>query len=152
MRKQRGNSRPSGHIPRGTPKYLNRPGGPTVKKNTLKFDGDYDFDKANTEFEELRNQLIKIKIGKGFFFLLWVLSSLFWHKSNLDFYNCIGSDSGAKVNGESDKKDDSGNETGAGENEQEEESLPEPCYDKSKSFFDTISCEAVEKSQGFVYF
>ena len=56
---------------------------------------------------------------------------------------------GNKVNGESEKKDDSGNETGAGENEQEEDSsIPEPCYDKSKSFFDTISCEAVERSKG----
>lgn len=30
------------------------------KKNTLKFDNDYDFDKANTEFEELRSQLSKV--------------------------------------------------------------------------------------------
>lgn len=34
------------------------------KKTTLKFEGDYDFDKANTEFEELRSQLSKVKIGK----------------------------------------------------------------------------------------
>ncbi|KAK6632636.1 hypothetical protein RUM43_013404 [Polyplax serrata] len=121
-RNQRGNLRQSGGRSRGPPKHFNRPGGPTTKK-TLKFDGDYDFDKANTEFEELRNQLVKVKIGNG-------------------------SDAGGKVNGESDKKDDSGNETGAGENEQEEESIPEPCYDKSKSFFDTISCEAVERSKG----
>lgn len=56
------------------------------------------------------------------------------------------------MNGESEKKDDSGNETGAGENEQEEESVPEPCYDKSKSFFDMISCEAIERSKGLVFF
>lgn len=34
------------------------------KKTTLKFEGDYDFDKANTEFEELRSQLSKVKISK----------------------------------------------------------------------------------------
>lgn len=45
------------------------------------------------------------------------------------------------ANGEVDKKDDSGNETGAGEQEQEEEEVP-VCYDKAKSFFDNISCEA----------
>lgn len=45
--------------------------------------------------------------------------------------------------GEVDKKDDSGNETGAGEAELEEDSFPG--YDKNKSFFDNISCEAVER-------
>lgn len=58
--------RQSGSRSRGPPKHFNRPGGPTAKKTTtLKFDGDYDFDKANTEFEELRNQLVKVKIGNG---------------------------------------------------------------------------------------
>ena len=48
---------------------------------------------------------------------------------------------------DNEKKDDSGNETGAGEGEPEEE--PEIVhYDKSKSFFDNISCEAVERSKG----
>lgn len=50
---------------RGPPKQFNRVGAPMVKKSTLKFDGDYDFDKANTEFEELRSQLLKVKIGSG---------------------------------------------------------------------------------------
>lgn len=47
---------------------------------------------------------------------------------------------------EIDKKDDSGNETGAGETEHEEEH--EVYYDKTKSFFDKISCEAVERAKG----
>lgn len=34
-------------------------------KNTLKFDNDYDFEQANTEFEELRSQLAKAKISDG---------------------------------------------------------------------------------------
>jgi len=50
---------------------------------------------------------------------------------------------------ENEKKDDSGNETGAGEGEQEEE--PQIFYDKTKSFFDNISCEAVERSKGWVF-
>jgi protein LSM14 len=50
---------------------------------------------------------------------------------------------------ENEKKDDSGNETGAGDNEPEEE--PDVVhYDKAKSFFDNISCEAVERSKGLV--
>jgi len=46
-----------------------------------------------------------------------------------------------QVNGEVDKKDDSGNETGAGEHEVEEDYVTVG-YDKTKSFFDNISCEA----------
>lgn len=42
------------------------------------------------------------------------------------------------------KKDDSGNETGVGDTEPEDDKF----YDKTKSFFDNISCEAVERSKG----
>lgn len=49
-----------------------------------------------------------------------------------------------KINGEAaDKKDDSGNETGAGDHEPEEEEITVG-YDKTKSFFDNISCEAAQ--------
>jgi len=48
-----------------------------------------------------------------------------------------------QLNGETDKKDDSGNETGAGEHEPEEDDVA-VCYDKTKSFFDNISCEAAQ--------
>lgn len=50
-------------------------------------------------------------------------------------------------NGEAEKKDDSGNETGAGEQEPEEDDVA-ICYDKTKSFFDSISCEAVQDRKG----
>lgn len=53
-----------------------------------------------------------------------------------------------EVNGDAEKKDDSGNETGAGEGEGEVEEDLEVYYNKSKSFFDNISCEAVERSKG----
>lgn len=53
------------------------------------------------------------------------------------------------MNDDNEKKDDSGNETGAGEGEQEEEQ--QIFYDKTKSFFDNISCEAVERSKGWVF-
>lgn len=106
---------------RGRPRGRGRGGFIPRNKNTLKFDNDYDFEQANTEFEELRNQLAKTKISEG----------------------------DVKVEGtvEVDKKDDSGNETGAGEPEVEEDSSFTG-YDKTKSFFDNISCEAVERSKG----
>jgi len=93
------------------------------QKKTLKFEGDYDFEQANTQFEELRSKLAKAK---------------------LDADQAV-----TKVNGEasSEKKDDSGNETGVEITEPEEE-IDASFYDKAKSFFDNISCEAVERSKG----
>lgn len=32
-------------------------------KNLLKFENDYDFEQANSKFEELRSQLSKLKVG-----------------------------------------------------------------------------------------
>lgn len=99
------------------------------RASTLNFQGEYDFEQANAEFKELENKLAKTKLD--------------------------------------DKRDDSGNETTVGEGDQEEEvqnqvAPVEPsvepkstdansigtCYDKTKSFFDTISCEALERNKG----
>lgn len=91
-----------------------------TQKNTIKFEQDYDFEQANNKFEEMRSKLAKLKVGE------------------VD----PKTTSTEQVNGESDtKKDDSGNETGAGEHEQEDEDVTVG-YDKTKSFFDNISCEA----------
>lgn len=49
------------------------------------------------------------------------------------------------MNGETEKRDDSGNETAV---EQPEAENSESAYDKNRSFFDNISCEAVERSKG----
>lgn len=38
-------------------------GGAQGQKKTLKFEGDYDFEQANTQFEELRSKLAKAKLG-----------------------------------------------------------------------------------------
>lgn len=35
----------------------------TNPKHTIKFDSDYDFEQANTKFEELTKQLSKLKVG-----------------------------------------------------------------------------------------
>nr|CAD7410464.1 unnamed protein product [Timema poppensis] len=105
--------------------------GPAKPKNTLKFESDYDFETANTEFDKLMSQLIKTKIADP--------EPLVNDATKVN--------DAPKVNGDIEKKDDSGNETGVGENEHEEEPQ-EIYYDKSKSFFDNISCEAVERSKG----
>ncbi|XP_073843450.1 LSM14 family protein trailer hitch isoform X6 [Musca autumnalis] len=96
----------------------NGPGGmQKPPRNPIKFEQDFDFEQANNKFEELRSQLAKLKVGDE-------------PKSE-------------QMNGETDKKDDSGNETGAGEHEPEEEEITVG-YDKTKSFFDNISCETAQ--------
>ncbi|XP_055840409.1 protein LSM14 homolog A isoform X5 [Episyrphus balteatus] len=102
----------------GNPSKNNRP------KNTIKFEQDFDFEQANNKFEELRSQLAKLKVG-----------------DEPKAEQCSSPTS--QINGETDKKDDSGNETGAGEHEPEDEEITVG-YDKTKSFFDNISCEAAQ--------
>ncbi|XP_076358430.1 protein LSM14 homolog B-like isoform X3 [Tachypleus tridentatus] len=93
--------------------FPRRPRGPRIRQNpanrmdVLKFEGEYDFEQANAEFQELENKLARTKID--------------------------------------DKKDDSGNETQAGDVQDEDDVV---YYDKTKSFFDSISCEALERSKG----
>lgn len=134
MQRQPGNNHPNrgwnNHRPnnqhnnnmRGRPRGRGGPPqGINRTKNLLKFENDYDFEQANNKFEELRSRLSKLKVGDE-----------------------VKPD---QLNSETtDKKDDSGNETGAGDHEQEEEEII--CYDKTKSFFDTISCEAIERAKG----
>ncbi|KAM7354811.1 LSM14 family protein trailer hitch isoform 7-T7 [Cochliomyia hominivorax] len=106
----------------------NGPGGmQKPSRNPIKFEQDFDFEQANTKFEELRSQLSKLKVGDE-------------PKSE----QCSSpTPTTSQMNGETDKKDDSGNETGAGEHEPEEEEITVG-YDKTKSFFDNISCETAQ--------
>ncbi|XP_045123728.1 protein LSM14 homolog A-like isoform X3 [Portunus trituberculatus] len=104
----RGSRRPSGQRGRGQ-SFNNQGNRQRQFQDRQLFEKDYDFEQANEEFEELRNQLARTKIAEN-----------------------------------GDKKDDSGHETTAGD--VEDDSLI--CYDKTKSFFDSISCEAIERSKG----
>lgn len=88
-------------------------------RNTLKFDSEFDFEQANSQFEEVKSKLASVKI-----------------------------DDSVKVNGDVEaKKEDSGNEVSGEENEPDNEDKP-IFYDKVKSFFDQISYEAIERSKG----
>jgi len=106
------------------------------EKDKLKFDSDYDFEKANEQFKETLNTL-KEKLK---------------HKVHI----------GDEDEGADEKKDDSGTETGIEVSEahsdkkhdvhEEEEGCDdedaETFYDKTSSFFDRISCEALERQEG----
>lgn len=52
----RGRPRPGGF----RNNQVNNKGNTSRTRNTLKFDNDYDFEQANTQFEELRSQLGKV--------------------------------------------------------------------------------------------
>jgi len=90
-----------------------------------RFDGDYDFEKANEQFQEtlshLKDEIQKTKID----------------------------DDKATEKSETKKSDDSGTEMQPGETEEHDAQDDKAhCYDKAKSFFDTISCEALERAEG----
>lgn len=95
-------------------------GGRFTHREKLKFDSDYDFEKANEQFKEtlshLTNDLGKTTIHDG--------------------ERQEESENGSNI-ALSDSKAGS-----------EENANKEPCYDKQSSFFDSISCDALEKLKG----
>ncbi|XP_071967083.1 protein LSM14 homolog B isoform X2 [Engystomops pustulosus] len=91
----------------------NRP--TTVKENAIKFDGDFDFESANAQFN-------REELDKEF-------------KDKLNFKD-------DKPEKEGDEKGDSGVETQNSDGNPEEDPLgPNIYYDRTKSFFDNISSE-----------
>merc|ERR1712020_374446 len=112
----RGRGLNQGYRGRGGGRGGFQPGRPTGgKKETLKFEGEYDFDKANEEFKEVLEKL---------------------QKSSLE----------SKSNGDSEPETTT--EVEEGEIEATDDASTEQFYDKKKSFFDSISCEATEKAKG----
>lgn len=136
------NSKGNGHMQRRGPMQGNRrprsgdrtgaPRGP--RKAPLKFQGEYDFDEANKIFAELEGKMKGMKIkdeNNG--------------EASGDGKNPAerpGSGSGYDSEDHYNKDNDSKDEYG--------ESVDGEYYDKTKSFFDNISCEASERSQGKV--
>merc|ERR1712142_1278395 len=96
-----------------------QPGRPTAnpKKEPLKFDAEYDFDKANDEFKELLESLQKSSIESK------------------------------SANGDAETPATELEEGEVEPENHESSPVPEQFYDKKKSFFDSISCEATEKSK-----
>lgn len=115
-----------------------QPGRPSAnKKEALKFDKDYDFEEANKEFSEVLSKLQKSTLEED------------GNVANEEVLN----DHPIEVE-EGEIADDNGErKTPSTDAHQSSASNDEPApvyYDKAKSFFDTISCEAVERSKGKV--
>lgn len=114
---QMGNN--GGFVPRGS---LSRGGG--RGGGAVRYDSDYDFEKANEQFIETMNDLkdeftSKVKLSEN--------------KENVD-----------NVNVEKTSDDQNTAPNGSSEADDKEK----PAYDKQKSFFDHISCEALEILEG----
>ena len=98
-----------------------QPGRPQPgKKETLKFDDDYDFEKANDQFKEIVDKLSKTKI----------------EGEEGQEETVVGEEEAVEI------------EVVEGEEGEIPEGDDEIFYDKKKSFFDNISCEALEREKG----
>ncbi|XP_025197193.1 protein LSM14 homolog B-B isoform X1 [Melanaphis sacchari] len=117
------------------------------RTNSLKFDEDYDFDKANSEFQEIIKKLSRTKIDDGFDDSTEEVT-IVNGTSSVNGDSLLHLNDGEQVNTKKNHRVESGNEIGVIENENEGDDDQKTFYDKSKSFFDSISCEAVERSKG----
>merc|ERR1719471_2785443 len=98
-----------------------QPGRPQPgKKETLKFDDDYDFEKANDQFKEIVDKLSKTKI----------------EGEEGQEETVVGEEEAVEI------------EVVEGEEGEIPDGDDEIFYDKKKSFFDNISCEALEREKG----
>jgi len=99
---------------------FHEPGRPQQEKESLKFEKEYDFEEANVQFQEVLNKLSKTKVDDD---------APVENGDNVE---------GLADNVENVEKFEEG----------EIEEGDEIYYDKQKSFFDSISCEALERSKG----
>ncbi|XP_025409038.1 protein LSM14 homolog B-A-like isoform X2 [Sipha flava] len=118
------------------------------RTNSLKFDEDYDFDKANSEFQEIIKKLSRTKIDDGFDDSTNEVTLVNGGGLAVNGDSTLHANDGELVAIKKNHRIDSGNDTNAVENDNEGDDDQKVFYDKSKSFFDTISCEAVERSKG----
>lgn len=88
----------------------NRPNG----KLAVKLDPDFDFEKANKEFEELENKLSKVELD-------------------------------GETSEDKEEEHSTSSKDQATEKKEQDDSV---FYDKTKSFFDQISCESLQRSKG----
>lgn len=116
--------------PRGRGRGGFQPGRFGPSKEKLTFAQDYDFDKANEEFQEVLNKLSKTKLDD---------SSVVVAENGDETVPAV------EAGEEGEEKIEPQPEEGEIQDEEEDDEI---YYDKQKSFFDNISCEALERSKG----
>lgn len=111
----------------------------------LKFEGDYNFDEANKIFLELEGKFKGMKLNKD--------GETNAKEKDAESSGCDGvtskSPAGQSESGSGYDSEDQNNKDGDSKDEYGE-SVSGDFYDRAKSFFDNISCEASERSQGKV--
>ncbi|XP_069113012.1 LOW QUALITY PROTEIN: protein LSM14 homolog B-like [Argopecten irradians] len=125
----RGGREPRGVGPRGPrggsrpPRGGGRPQSGRPTESPLKFEGEFDFESSNAQFdkEEIEREL----------------------KQKLTI-----SDKVPTTNGEKEGSIENGGDNSTSTNNPPEEEEDDLFYDKAKSFFDNISCEATERAKG----
>ncbi|KFM82648.1 Protein LSM14-like protein, partial [Stegodyphus mimosarum] len=100
-------------------------------KDVLDFEGEYDFEQANAEFQELEGKLAKVKIND---------------QDEIP----KSPPPNALIDADDKKEENLWNDENGGDNGTEDDDS-KTFYNKAKSFFDNISCEAVERSKGNVH-
>merc|ERR1719383_1148602 len=103
-----------------------RNSGSRNNKDVLKFDGDYDFEEANAKFEKDK-----------------IVDELSQKLKITDEDKPAVEASTNHVNGDAESPKENGSDVN-GEDEDEDDSF----YNKTRSFFDNISCEATERLKG----
>lgn len=111
-------------------------------KGPIKFDEDYDFESANSKFEELKSKMGKMKIGGDTVLVLNGPPAEGEKKEKPE------TESSEVVTSLADGEASTEALVSAPEEAKSDSPVKPPCYDKSRSFFDSISCEAVERSKG----
>jgi protein LSM14 len=115
---------------RPAPQRASQNRAPVRPKETIKFDGEFDFDKAQQEFKELEEKMTNLKMDAN--------SA---EKSKEE--NTVKESANTNTTNE-------GSTNGAQPDKEGVDSDNEHFYDKGKSFFDHISCEALERERGYV--
>lgn len=124
------------------PRSGDRSGAPRGPRKSipLRFEGEYDFEDANKQFLELETKLKSLNL-KG--------DNDKESEPNGDGLNSK-SPTGNSESGSGYDSEDRNTKNGDSKDEITENLVCGEFYDKTKSFFDNISCEASEKSQGKV--
>ncbi|CAF0765251.1 unnamed protein product [Rotaria sordida] len=113
--------------------------GNSNSRSTLKFVGDFDFEKSNAEFDK---NAIEDEIKKSL--------SIKTTKDRDD--NTLNTEKDKEKENENEQQQQQQQQTNSptiklDQQQQQQETNPEGYYDKQKSFFDRISCETTEKEK-----
>jgi protein LSM14 len=113
--------------------------GNSNNRSTLKFIGDFDFEKSNAEFDK---NAIEDEIKKSL--------SIKTNKDKTDDISNTDSDKEKEKENDQQKQQQQQQPTNSSTpqlEQQDQETNPDGYYDKQKSFFDRISCETTEKEK-----